>query len=81
MRLIEVTISITTRNLEYERAEFIRAIESIIQNRIQLTDDEFTRLLEISSIMMKKYPITDVGFNEVLTVFSKLVSYHKGTKP
>lgn len=80
MRLIEITISITTRHLEHERSEFIHTVNSIIQNKVMLTDDEFTHLLELSSIMMKKYAVTDSAFREILDVFAELVAYYKVTK-
>ena len=80
MRLIEIIISITTRHLEYERNEFIHIIDSIINNNVLLTDIEFERLLELSSMIIKKYNIDDSGFNEVFKTFSKLVNYHKNKR-
>jgi len=77
MRLIEITINITTRYLENERNELIHTINLVIDNNVLLDDSEFERLLEISSTIMKKYNVNDSGFNEIFNSFSKLVSYHR----
>jgi hypothetical protein len=80
MKLIEITINITTRHLEQERKEFVDIIKSIIGNNMSMTDDEFGRLLEVSSIMMKKYNVNDPAFGEIIDSFSKLINYHKNRR-
>ena len=80
MRLIEITISITTRYLEHERNEFISMVNSVIDNNIMLTDDEFNSLLEISSTIMSKYNINDSGFSDIVDSFSTLVRYHRNKR-
>jgi hypothetical protein len=80
MRLLEITINITTRHLEQEKREFIDIIGSIIDNNMPITDDEFTALLETSSTMMKRYNIADSGFREIFDAFSDLVSYYKANR-
>lgn len=80
MRLVEITINITTRYLESERSDFIHTIDSVIDNNVLLTDNEFERLLEVSAIIMKKYNVNDSGFIEVFDAFSKLVGYHRNKR-
>jgi len=77
MRLSEVIINITTRYLEQERLDFVNAVSSIIENYVLLSDDEFERLLTISSLMLEKYMIEDSEFDDILDSFSKLVSHHR----
>ena len=80
MKLIEITVSITTRYLEQERGELIRMIESVIQNKVLLTDDEFASLLEISSTIMKRYNVDDSEFRGIFDAFSDLISYYRANR-
>ena len=77
MRLIEITVSITTQYLEQERRGFVNIIDAIIGNNMPMTDEEFRSLLEISSTIIKKYNVNDSGFSEIFDAFSILVNYHR----
>lgn len=80
MRLIEIIVNITTRYLEQERTKFIDIINSIVSNNMPIKEAEFSELLDMSSIMMKKYNIDDPAFSEILDSFSRLVSYYRRTQ-